>query len=131
MRPYTPKRAARNRKAAPFRRAMLDEVLLCEVCNRSTTTEVHEIARGNANRMKAQDKRYAILVVCWACHRNRLSSRAEWPEARQLAALRRSRPGDYDIRAFNTLVGCGSERVTEDDVDQWSGLWQGPLKPEE
>lgn len=117
MRPYTKKRAARNRQAKPFRDAMLIEVPLCEVCNRNATSEVHEIARGTANRQKAQDKPYAVLVVCWTCHMGPLSSRAEWPEARQLAALRRSRRADFDLEAYNLLVGRNPERITIEDVD--------------
>ena len=120
MRPYTKKRSLRNREAAPFRRAFLLEIGRCELCGRRYGLEVHEIARGNANRVKAMDQRCAVLCVCWACHAGKLSSRAEWPEARQLAALRRSRPGDYDLAAFNALVGRGPERVTEEEVQQWT-----------
>jgi len=119
MRPYTKKRAARNRQAEPVRKALLREVPLCEACNRNMSDEVHEIARGNALRQKAMDKRYACLVVCWMCHHGPLSSRAEWPESRQLAALRRSRPRDFDLAAFNALVGRGANRVSEEDVEQW------------
>ena len=125
MKPFSKKRAARNADCREFRRSLIAEVGHCELCghdprrvrpgNIAWALAVHEIARG-CHRHKALDQRYAVLVVCWRCHEERLSSRAEWPEARQLAALKRSRPGDYDLAAYNALVGRGPERVTEEEV---------------
>ena len=117
MRPYSKKRS-RNRQVAQFRRALIVEVGRCELCRQRFGLEVHEICRG-PHREQALDQRCALLVVCRRCHSERLSSRAEWPESRQLAALKRSRRADYSLAEFNALVGLGPERVTEADVDQW------------
>ena len=115
MRPYSKKRSLRNRQVAQFRRALIVEVGRCELCRQRFGLEVHEICRG-PHREKALDQRCALLVVCRRCHSERLSSRAEWPESRQLAALKRSRPGDYDLEAYNALVGRGPDRITEEEV---------------
>ena len=128
MRPYTKKRAARNRECREWRRQLIREVGRCEICGYCPAFRqllgwelyslvVHEIARG-PNREKAQDKGYATLVVCGACHEDKVSSKKEWPESRQLAALKRSRPQDYDLAAYNKLVGRGPDRITEEEVDQ-------------
>ena len=63
---------------------------------------VHEIARGPL-RQKALDKEYATLVVCGFCH-ELVGDKSQWPEARQLAVLKRSRPDDFDLAAYNALV---------------------------
>jgi len=59
-------------------------------------------------------------VVCFRCHEFRLSSPAEWPEARQLAALRRSRPRDYDLEAYLRLKNPNAPTaITHAEVDAW------------
>ena len=127
MRRVSKKTAARNAECRDFREQFAAEVDRCEICGHERTRSypgrivwalhIHEIARG-ALRAAALDKRYAILRVCYRCH-EALGNRREWPDARQLAALRRSRPKDYDLVAFNALVGRGPERVTEEDVRKW------------
>jgi len=129
MRPISPKTAARLADCRDWRKALVREVGRCELCGHDPrrvrpggiawALHVHEIARGR-NRQKALDKRYAVLVVCWRCHEERLSSRAAWPEARQLAALKRSRPFDYDLEAYNRLVSRGPERITEAEVEAYT-----------
>lgn len=131
MRHKSPKRAARDREAKPFRDALKKRIGRCEVCGHDPerakrmrgrrvawALHVHEIARG-AHREKAQDKPYATLVVCWRCHHDELSNAAEWPQSRQLAALKRSRPADYDLAAFNKLVNWGKDRIAEEEVERW------------
>lgn len=128
MRPVSEKTAARNAEAQPMRDELKAEVGHCEICGHDPrrirpgriawALHVHEIARG-VHRQKAQDKRFALLVVCWLCHNDKLPSRREWPEARQLAALKRSRPQDYDLAEYNELVGRGPKRITEEDVEGW------------
>ena len=71
------------------------------------------------NRQQALDKPYAILVLCWGCNGEAVEDRAAWPEARQLALLQRLAPADYDLAAYNALVGRGPNRITQEDVDQW------------
>ena len=123
------KTAARNAAVALFRKQLVQEIGYCELCNHNPRRmrfgqiawrlDVHEIANG-PNRQKALDKRFAVLVVCRACHMDRLSSRAEWPEARQLAALRRSRPRDYSLEKYlETFYPNAPERITEEEVMAW------------
>ncbi len=128
MRHQSKKTAARARKAQPVRDALKKEVGHCKLCDHNPYAakpgqiawrlDVHEIARGS-HRQKALDKRFALLVVCMKCHEFGLSSRKEWPEARQLEALRHSRPRDYDLKAYNELIGCGPNRITEEEVSSW------------
>jgi hypothetical protein len=129
MRRNTMKRAKRNRDCAEWRKALIQRVGRCEACGCSPayrkllgwdlhSLAVHEIARGS-HRHKARDKAYAVLVVDREYHDEKLSSKSEWPESRQLAALRQSRPQDYDLAAYNALVGLGPDRITEADVDAW------------
>ena len=125
MRRISKKTAVRIAEATEFRRALVSEVQHCEICGHAPgrvgpgrvawALHVHEIARGK-HRNKALDKRFAVLVVCFRCHMEQLDSREQWPEARQLAVLKRSRPADYNLEAYNELVGHGSERITEADV---------------
>lgn len=79
---------------------------------------VHEIACG-PHRLKAIDQPCATLVLCWWCNGEVVTDKSAWPEARQLALLRRRAPQCYDLVAYNALVGRGSRRITEDDVDQY------------
>jgi hypothetical protein len=80
---------------------------------------VHEIARG-PNRQEALDKPYAVLVLCPVCHDTiHFGKGVHWPATRQLALLKASRPGDYDMEAYNELVGP-PRLVTEEEVEQWA-----------
>jgi hypothetical protein len=125
MRRTSKKTAARQRQCKALRKELIAEVGRCEICGHDPQRQlcgsvqwdlcVHEIARG-AHRQKALDKRYAVLVLCWACHTMRIHGTEHWPEARQLAVLKRSRPDDYDLAAYNALIGYGQNRITEDDV---------------
>lgn len=111
-----------------FRRNLVQEVGRCEVCGHDPRRAksgflawamcVHEIARG-ANRQKAMDKRFAVLVLCWHCHEARIHGSEDWPEARQLAVLMKSRPKDYDLVRYNKLIGRGPNRITQTDVDKF------------
>jgi len=111
------------------RDALREEVGYCECCGHDPgrvkygrigwVFHVHEIARG-VNRLKALDKRFALLVVCFPCH-DELGSREEWPEARQLAALRKSRPHDYDLAAYLTLKNPKAPNaITQSEVDAFT-----------
>lgn len=113
MRRKSPKSRAADKAA----KALLLTIPRCELCRKRVATDCHEIARG-IHRMRARGQRIASLGVCRECH-DKLSSRAEWPEARQLAALRRSRPDQYDLAAYNALVGRGPCRITEEEVSVW------------
>lgn len=117
LRRQSSKARKRAAEAKPVRDELLAEVPWCEVCRFEWSELVHEIAQG-ADRQKALDQRYAVLVLGAECHR-RIHTETGWPVARQLAALARSRPADYDLDAFNQLVGPGPKRVTEAEVRQW------------
>jgi hypothetical protein len=116
---------ARIREVSEFRKELLRRVGHCEVCGHDPKSRrpgavrwvlhVHEIARGPC-RQSALDKPYAVLVVCHWCHEYEVGDRGLWPDARQLAVLKRSRPADYDLALFNELIGRGPGRVTEEEV---------------
>ena len=119
MRRQSKKTAAREAEAKPILDALKAEVGYCEKCGPSKRRlEVHEIARG-ASRGRARGKRFATLILCWQCHRDVDDTKA-WPFARQLGLLRTSRPDDYDLDAFNALMGRGPQRITEADIAEWS-----------
>jgi len=123
MQPISKKKAARDAEEAAFKRKLCDELGVCEICGPDATRaksdiEMHHIARG-IHREKASVARFAVLLLCWRCHELEVDDPAKWPQSRQLAVLKRSRPQDYDLAAFNALVGWGRYRITEDDVKQW------------
>ena len=128
MRPQSKKAAARYTEAKPFRDQLLREVGRCEICGHNPKRVrsgriawalcVHEIAQG-VHRQKALDKGFAVLVLCYRCHMLRVHANEPWPEARQLAALKRSRPRDYDLEAYNALVGRGPDGISEAEVREW------------
>jgi len=130
MRRVSKKTAARVAECKPFRDALIAEVGCCEVCLRRRQVRpgklcVHEIARGS-HRHKAVDKRFALLVLCDRCHLERIHGNEQWPQARQLAVLKRSRPADYDLAAFLNLKNPNALRaITEEEVQAWLGLDKG------
>ncbi len=77
----------------------------------------HEIARG-ANRQKALNKPYALLVLCGWCNEYVVTDKRKWPEARQLAVLKSRSPEDYSLEAYNLLVNARApNRITSEEVD--------------
>lgn len=78
---------------------------------------MHEIASGK-NRLRAHDKPYATLVLCWFCNGFEVENKALWPEARQLAYLSGCDSQSYDLAAYNTLVNpAAPNRITQEEVD--------------
>ncbi len=129
MRRVSEKTAARVAACQVFRELLVQEVGCCEICGHDPLTirpgnirwnlYCHEIARG-ADRLKALDKRFAILVVCHHCHMEWLDDAKEWPEAHQLASLKKSRPEDYDLTAYLRLKNPNAPAaITQDEVDAW------------
>ena len=115
MRRQSKKTAARENIVRPILDGLKLELGSCEICGSSKRRlEAHEIARGS-HRSKARGKLFASLIVCITCHRELDDTRA-WPHARQLGVLKRSRPKDFDLAAFNALVGSGPNRITEAEV---------------
>lgn len=129
MRHQSAKQRRIEAAGARLKAELLAEIGRCEVCghnpkrvsrgNVAWALHLHEIARG-CQRHKARGKRCASLLVCSMCHMTRLASRSQWPEARQLACLRKSRPAEYDLGVYNALVGWGPNRVTEEEVNNYA-----------
>ena len=119
MRNASPKRRRRNAEAKPVRDQLRADVLRCERCGTHRgRRDVHEIARG-VNRAKALDKRFALLLLCLKCHYE-FGNAALWPEARQLALLRKRRPADFDLVAYLELTNPRApERITMEEISAW------------
>lgn len=123
MRYRSRKTQERENQARPFRKQMVAAVGKCEICATSPQKPkhpieelnrlcCHEIANG-PDRLKALDKPYAILVLCWSCNGNKVTDKSVWPEARQLALLKARRPKDFDLVAYNFLVNPRAPRRIE------------------
>lgn len=129
MRHRSERRRRLLESARPVRDGLIAEVKQCEICGhgprhrRPGPEELsllccHEIACGSL-RKKALGCRWALLVLCWYCN-GMLTDKREWPEAKQLAVLKRRRPGDYDLAAYNDIVNPRApQRITEDEVSRW------------
>lgn len=129
MKRMSKKTASRASDVRDFRLDLIREIGVCEICGHDPARakagflawrlDLHEIARG-VNRQAALDKRYALLCLCYKCHLERIHGELNWPESRQLAALKRSRPQDYNLVAYNLLIGRGPKRITEKDIAAWA-----------
>jgi hypothetical protein len=130
VRRSTDKFLRRAREAKPIRAALLSAAGKCEICGhsprhpwRNKTIEcsqlcVHEIARGPC-RQRALDQLYAVLVVCGFCH-ELVGDKSKWPEARQLAVLRKRRPQDYELAAYLELTSPRAPlRIEPHEVEEW------------
>ena len=128
------RQSVKHRQRADESRDMRRELVLsvgrCEMCGHNPTNhsagaiswrlDCHEIASG-ANRQKALDKPFGLLVLCWWCNSEEATDKVKWPEARQLALLKSRRPWDYNLAAYNELVGPAlrgaPNRITEAEVE--------------
>ena len=119
MRKVSETRRRRNLEAKPVRDALRD-LGHCEICGDSRShLDVHEIARG-PHRQVALDKPYALLLVCRRCHEEKLSSAADWPEARQLAILAKSRPMAFSLTDYLELTSPKAlRRIEINEVIAW------------
>lgn len=117
--------------ARPIREGLLARNDRCWICGHGprnpwrrkprecSELSVHEIARG-PHRERALGRPEALLVTCWWCNSQKLTDRRKWPEARQLAALKRHSPKAYDLEAYNRLVRPRApNRITEEEVDRY------------
>lgn len=133
MRWRSPKTTKLAKDAKQVRDMLIAACGECMICGRSPKSPhrgkppelsqlcCHEIANG-PHRLKALDKPYAILVLCWWCNGNEVEDKAKWPQARQLALLQRRSPHNYDLAAFNSLVNPRApQRITQDEVDEYGG----------
>lgn len=132
MRRRSRKSAARETAAKPVRQTLIVKHKKCMICGHSPQRPwrnkprelsrlcCHEIANG-PNRPKALDKPFAILVLCWWCNAHVVEDKGVWPEARQLALLKRTAPEDYDLAAYNALVNPRAPlRITPNEVERWT-----------
>lgn len=120
MRNVSKKRAKREREAKPFRTALIARVgRRCEHCGSERRLGVHEIANA-ADRQRALDQAYAVLVLCWACNSGPFNAKGEWPESRQLALLKTRRPEDFDLKSYLELTNPRAPRRIElSEVLEW------------
>lgn len=118
MRQISKLRRKREAEAKPVRDA-LRALGHCEICGVSKThLDVHEICRG-VHRQAALDKPFALLLLCRKCHDN-VGSAAEWPEARQLAVLAKSRPPQFSLEDYLSLTSPRAPRRIEiHEVLEW------------
>lgn len=104
----------------------------CEICGHGpdnphpdkpwqmSVMNAHEILNGMGRRQKARGVRYASLRLCAWCNLYVVVNKKDWPASRQLAALRASRPEDYDLVAFLELRNPNApQAITEAEVEQW------------
>ena len=75
---------------------------------------LHHLIRG-----LRPNERCAVLLLCWRCHTERIHGNEKWPDARQLAVLKRSRPEDFNLKKYNTLMGRGPYRIEQKDIAKW------------
>lgn len=128
MRSRSSKRRLREQEAKPLREALIAEVGCCEMCGARPVPGsawpghrlcVHEIC-GGPYRQKLLDKRHSTLVLCWLCNGGPAEDSAQWPESRQLALLKHSRPTDYNLAAHNAEINPRApRRVEQHEVEQW------------
>jgi hypothetical protein len=131
MRANTPKRRAYNLAASKVSTALIRELGYCEACGHSprnpwrdkpvqcSVLTPQEIGRGKY-RKDCQGKRFAILCACWFCNTEELTKASIWPVERQLCLLKHSRPQDFDLKAFVSLLRPHAPNwITEADVSHW------------
>lgn len=120
MRQISNKRRALIKHVKPIRDGLRDEVGRCEICGISRgIVDIHEIGRG-VYREACLGERCALLVVCRTCHDEKLSYASEWPETRQLAALARSRPSDFNLTRFLEITTPKAmKRIEIEEVLAW------------
>jgi hypothetical protein len=107
------------REVKPIRDA-LRALGRCEICGTTRGQfDVHEICRG-VHRAAALGKPFALLLVCRKCHEEKLSQASEYPEARQLACLAKSRPSQFSLTDYLALTSPNAPRRIEiEEVLEW------------
>jgi ribosomal protein S14 len=107
------------REVKPIRDA-LRALGRCEICGTTRGQfDVHEICRG-VHRAAALGKPFALLLVCRKCHEEKLSQASEYPEARQLACLAKSRPSQFSLTDYLALTSPNAPRRIEiHEVLKW------------
>lgn len=107
-----------RKETRPDRELFVLEYPFCMCCGQTHCDLcVHEIAKGHQHRSKAVRVRLAQLVACVSCNLGELEDYAIWPIARQLAAVKKLHPEDYDRSGFHKLRGRADTDVTEAEVN--------------
>ncbi|MEM1225968.1 MAG: hypothetical protein AAGJ40_09725 [Planctomycetota bacterium] len=128
IKPQSERTRDREAEARPWRQQRVKDYGKCWICGTCPEKPihpiadhnricVHEIANVGGMRQRAMDKPFATLVLCWKCNLD--VEGPEWPEVRQLALLQSKVPEDYDLVAYNELVGFGPNRIEQWEVDEW------------
>ena len=123
IRSVSSKRRKRMNEVRPLRQALVEAAgrcMACRVSARDARLDCHEILNG-ALRDKTLDEPCSLLVLCWNCNSNKMTDKAEWPVARQLALLQLRDPDSYDLVRFNWLRNPNAPNfVTQEEVDEYS-----------
>ena len=105
MRRVSAKRRQLIEATAGLRGNLVSEVGKCEFCGKHRhDLSVHEISRGGSRRVSL-DQRYALLVLCLLCHDAIHRMAGDDQRALGLALLARSRPEDYSLQSYWSLIG--------------------------
>ena len=122
IRSVSSKRRKRMNEVRPLRQALVEAAgrcMACRVSARDARLDCHEILNG-ALRDKTLDEPCSLLVLCWNCNSNKMTDKAEWPVARQLALLQERDPDSYDLVRFNWLRNPNAPRfVTQNEVESF------------
>jgi hypothetical protein len=117
---FSPRRRAALPAEAAFREQLVNRCNgRCEFCGQPGTDQ-HELGRGPLRQL-CRCCWFAVLYLCRACHRV-LDERLASDDAQKcgLAILRRSRPEDFDLAAFNRVINPRApNRITEAEVNDW------------
>ena len=103
MRRLSKPTAKKYRDGKPAREAIQARIPVCEKCQRSRTSELHEIPRANM-RKHVSSLASCVLGLCRSCHDYMHANPAEWPKAKQLALLWWRRPTDLDLGEYNRVA---------------------------
>lgn len=82
--------------------------------------EVHEMTSGTAGRPLGEIEPATWLLACNDCNCNRLTDKAAWPVARQLALKLLCDFERFDLGKFNACYTLG--RIHMEDVLRWLTL---------
>ncbi len=118
--PISSKRRKRMKEVKSLRSSLIKQAGRCMVCSVSTNRArlaCHEILNGPL-RDKTLSEPCSLLVLCWDCNSNKMTDKAEWPVARQLAVLQDKNPEHYDLVRFNWLRNPNAPNyVTQEEVN--------------
>ena len=131
MRRQSKKHRQRAEESREIREIQINNAGKCWICGHSPRNPhrdkplscsqlcCHEIC-GGPHRQNLLDKPHSLLVLCWYCNGEEVEDRDKWPEARQLAVLKKNNPHVYDLGAHNMIVNPNApNRVTQEEVDQY------------